>query len=240
MGRGTQNAPDETVFVHVLVSGCARRSLPPCFGVSKSTVHRRFLIWSRAGVWGRLHEAVLHRLDDVGLLDVSRVTLDTAHVRAKKRGRTHRSEPRGPGQAGFQDAHPAGRERPAPPWRRLRRQCPRQRRTEADGGGAPNETRPPPRSPLQTPAPPRRQSLRPGRSAQMAARQADRRTDRPQRHRVRRGMGAPPMGRRADDVLAVRLPPPQPSLRTRSPQPPGVPRSCRRPLLPQATHPPHR
>ncbi|MFI8306640.1 transposase [Streptomyces sp. NPDC085927] len=41
---------------------------------------------SRAGVWGRLHEAVLHRLDDAGLVDVTRVVLDTAHVRAKKRG----------------------------------------------------------------------------------------------------------------------------------------------------------
>ncbi|MFE6595329.1 IS5 family transposase [Streptomyces sp. NPDC057781] len=70
----------------MLVSGCAWRALPPCFGISKSTAHRRFLIWSRAGVWGRLHEAVLHRLDDADLIDVTRVVLDTAHVRAKKRG----------------------------------------------------------------------------------------------------------------------------------------------------------
>ncbi|MEY9988564.1 transposase [Streptomyces sp. V4I8] len=42
------------------------------------------MIWSRAGVWGRLHEAVLHRLDDAGLIDVSRMVLDSAHVRAKK------------------------------------------------------------------------------------------------------------------------------------------------------------
>ncbi|GFE06480.1 hypothetical protein Scani_27480 [Streptomyces caniferus] len=86
-GGGTQDTPDETLFaaiVYVLVSGCAWRQLPPCFGISKSTAHRRFLIWSRAGVWGRLHEAVLHRLDDTGLIDVTRVVLDTAHVRAKK------------------------------------------------------------------------------------------------------------------------------------------------------------
>jgi hypothetical protein len=42
------------------------------------------MIWSRAGVWGRLHEAVVHRLDDADLVDVSRVVLDSAHVRAKK------------------------------------------------------------------------------------------------------------------------------------------------------------
>jgi len=47
-----------------------------------------FLIWSRAGVWGRLHEAVLHRLDDAGLLNISRAILDTAHIRAKKRANT--------------------------------------------------------------------------------------------------------------------------------------------------------
>jgi len=72
-GGGTQDTPDETLFaaiIYVLVSGCAWRVLPPCFGISKSTAPRRFLIWSRAGVWGRLHEAILHRLDDAGLIDV--------------------------------------------------------------------------------------------------------------------------------------------------------------------------
>lgn len=82
-----QDTPDETLFaaiIYVLVSVCAWRALPPCFGISKSTAHRRFLIWSRAGVWGRLHEEILHRLDDAGLLDLSRAVLDSAHVRAKK------------------------------------------------------------------------------------------------------------------------------------------------------------
>ncbi|MCX4807130.1 IS5 family transposase [Streptomyces sp. NBC_01214] len=88
-GGGTQDTPDETLFaaiIYVLVSGCAWRALPPCFGISKSTAHRRFLIWSRAGVWGRLHEEILHRLDDAGLLDLSRAVLDSAHVRAKQGG----------------------------------------------------------------------------------------------------------------------------------------------------------
>ncbi|HEX4813027.1 MAG TPA: transposase, partial [Nonomuraea sp.] len=60
-GGGTRNTPDEAVFaaiIYVLVSGCAWRALPPCFGISKSTAHRRFLIWSRAGVWAKLHQAV--------------------------------------------------------------------------------------------------------------------------------------------------------------------------------------
>lgn len=86
---GTQDTPHETLFaatIYVLVSGCAWRALPPCFGISKSTAHRRFLIWSRAGVRGRLHEEIRHRLDDAGLLDLSRAVLDSAHVRVKKGG----------------------------------------------------------------------------------------------------------------------------------------------------------
>ncbi|MFI9435767.1 MULTISPECIES: IS5 family transposase [Streptosporangium] len=88
-GGGIVGVADEAVFaaiVYVLVSGCSWRALPPCFGASKSTVHRRFLIWSCAGVWERLHQAVLDQLAGDGLLDVSRVVLDSAHVRAKKGG----------------------------------------------------------------------------------------------------------------------------------------------------------
>ncbi len=59
MGRGTwRTEPLFAALIYVLVSGCAWRALPPCFGTSKSTAHRRYLIWSRAGVRGRLHEAV--------------------------------------------------------------------------------------------------------------------------------------------------------------------------------------
>jgi transposase len=86
-GGGVANIDDEAVFaaiVYVLVSGCAWRALPPCFGASKSTVHRRFVIWSRAGVWGRLHQKVLQLLDAQGLVDLTRAVLDSAHVRAKK------------------------------------------------------------------------------------------------------------------------------------------------------------
>lgn len=36
---------------------CSWRALPLCFGASKSCASR-FLIWSRAGMWERLHQAV--------------------------------------------------------------------------------------------------------------------------------------------------------------------------------------
>ncbi len=88
-GGGVANIDDEAVcaaIVYVLVSGCAWRALPPCFGASKSTVHRRFLIWSRAGVWGRLRQKVLGLLDGHGLVDLSRAVLDSARARAKRGG----------------------------------------------------------------------------------------------------------------------------------------------------------
>ncbi|MBT2511535.1 transposase [Streptomyces sp. ISL-98] len=74
-GGGVASIDDEAVFaaiIYVLVSGCAWRALPPCFGASKSTVHRRFVVWSRAGVWGRLHQKVLQLLDEQDLVDLSR------------------------------------------------------------------------------------------------------------------------------------------------------------------------
>ncbi|MQY11989.1 hypothetical protein SRB5_21170 [Streptomyces sp. RB5] len=74
-GGGTANTPDAVVFaavVYVLVSGCAWRALPPCFGLSKSTAHRRFLAWSRAGVWARLHRAVPGAGLPLVLLDAAR------------------------------------------------------------------------------------------------------------------------------------------------------------------------
>ncbi|MFD9123240.1 transposase [Kitasatospora sp. NPDC059571] len=52
-GGGAANLDDEAVFaaiVYVLTAGCAWRHLLPCFGLSKSTVHRCFTIWTRDGL----------------------------------------------------------------------------------------------------------------------------------------------------------------------------------------------
>jgi transposase len=79
-GGGTQDTPDETLFaaiIYVLASGCSWRALPPGFGISKSTAHRRFLIWSRTGVWGRLHEEIAG-----SVTTLRTVSSDTATARA--------------------------------------------------------------------------------------------------------------------------------------------------------------
>ena len=86
-GGGTAPVEARAVFtaiVYVLTSGCAWRDLPPSFGVDFRTAHRRFTAWSNAALWHRLHLAVLDRLGVAGLIDWSRVIVDSASVRAKK------------------------------------------------------------------------------------------------------------------------------------------------------------
>ncbi len=58
--------------------------LPGSFGVSVPTAHRRFSVWTEAGLWRRLHNAVLDELGGAGLIDWSRAVIDAASVRAKK------------------------------------------------------------------------------------------------------------------------------------------------------------
>jgi transposase len=89
-GGGIARVEDRTVFcaiVFVLTTGCAWRHLPPSFGVSHQTAHRRFTEWSEAGLWAKLHRAVLDRLGEAGDIDWSRAIVDGASLRGKKGGR---------------------------------------------------------------------------------------------------------------------------------------------------------
>jgi transposase len=86
-GGGTAPLPARAVFtaiVLVLTSGCSWRDLPPLFGVPFQTAHRRFSQWTTAGLWRRLHHAVLDELGSQGLIDWFRATLDGTSVRAKR------------------------------------------------------------------------------------------------------------------------------------------------------------
>jgi len=86
-GGGTAPVDERAVFtavVYVLTSGCAWRFLPESFGVSTATAHRRFAAWTEAGLWRRLHRAVLDELGARGELDWSSAIVDAASVRAKR------------------------------------------------------------------------------------------------------------------------------------------------------------
>ncbi len=60
-GGGTAPVDERAVFtavVFVLTSGCAWRMLPPSFEVTVPTAHRRFSVWTEAGLWRRLHRGL--------------------------------------------------------------------------------------------------------------------------------------------------------------------------------------
>src|SRR5512146_2849646 len=78
-GGGTAPIDQRAVFtavVYGLTSGCAWRHLPPTFGVSPATAHRRFSAWTTSGVWRHLHRVVLDEIGARGGLDWSSVIVD--------------------------------------------------------------------------------------------------------------------------------------------------------------------
>ncbi|WP_393088126.1 transposase [Streptomyces sp. LN704] len=85
-GDGTAPRDERAVFtavVYVLTSGCAWRHLPPTFGTSSATAHRRFTVWTEVGLWRRLHRAVLDELGVRGEVDWTSGIVDAASVRAR-------------------------------------------------------------------------------------------------------------------------------------------------------------
>ncbi|MCB5908605.1 transposase [Streptomyces pinistramenti] len=85
-GGGTAPVDERAVFtavVYVLASRCAWRYLPESFGISPATAHRRFTAWGEAGLWRRLHRAVLDELGVRGELDWTSAIVDAASVRAR-------------------------------------------------------------------------------------------------------------------------------------------------------------
>jgi transposase len=72
-------------ILFVLTTGCGWHDLPRELGCgSGNTAWRRLREWQAAGVWDRLHQVVLDRLGQQGLLDWSRACIDGVAVRAKR------------------------------------------------------------------------------------------------------------------------------------------------------------
>jgi transposase len=74
-------------ILYVTQAGCSWWKLPKeLFGVSRPTAHRRFTEWTRAGLWDRLHQAVLDHLGAAGAIGWDRAVVDSIAVRAEKGG----------------------------------------------------------------------------------------------------------------------------------------------------------
>jgi transposase len=97
---GRPRIPDRAVFsgiVFVLKSGIPWRMLPKEMGFGSGvTCWRRLRDWQKAGVWRRLHRALLNLLGRSGKVDWSRASLDSANVPAKRGAkRSGRTPPTG-------------------------------------------------------------------------------------------------------------------------------------------------
>ena len=85
---GRPRVPDRatlTGILFVLRTGIPWELLPPELGCGSGvTCWRRLRDWQPAGVWERLHRALLDRLGAADRIDWSRACLDSASVPAKK------------------------------------------------------------------------------------------------------------------------------------------------------------
>lgn len=94
-----------TGILFVLKSGIPWEMLPQEMGCgSGMTCWRRLKEWHRAGVWERLHRALLDRLGEAGRIDWSRASLDSASVAAPG-GREDGPEPNRSRQIGLKAPH---------------------------------------------------------------------------------------------------------------------------------------
>ncbi|WP_405969099.1 IS5 family transposase [Streptomyces sp. NBC_00988] len=87
---GRLPVPDRVALagiVYVLRKGVAWRDVPAqVVGCSGVTSWRRLRDWTEAGVWPRLHNALLGELRAWGLLAMDDTAIDGSHVRALKEG----------------------------------------------------------------------------------------------------------------------------------------------------------
>jgi transposase len=72
-----------TGILFVLRTGIPWEYLPQEMGCGSGvTCWRRLREWQRAGVWQRLHELLLARLNEADLIDWDRAAIDSSRVRA--------------------------------------------------------------------------------------------------------------------------------------------------------------
>jgi len=104
--RGHPRTPDRvalTGIVFVLKTGIPWEYLPQELGCSGMTCWRRLRDWPAAGVWHRLHRALLDRLGEADRIDWRRASADSARVPAKggaaRLSTSARTRPTGPSRA---------------------------------------------------------------------------------------------------------------------------------------------
>lgn len=95
--RGGQPPKDDrlclTGILFVLKTGIAWEDYPQEMGCCGMTLWNRLNAWRKAGVWKKLHAALLAKLHGADLLDWSRATADSASIRAVRGGKKQAPAP---------------------------------------------------------------------------------------------------------------------------------------------------
>ena len=79
---GRPRVDDRVAFnaiMDVLITGIAWQPVPREMGCLPATAHRRLQEWQRWGLWGRLHQELLRRLNAAGRIDWSTGVIDGSH-----------------------------------------------------------------------------------------------------------------------------------------------------------------
>src|SRR6266511_6007767 len=223
-----------TGILFVLQTGIPWEYLPQGMGCgSGMTCWRRLREWQEAGVWQRLHELLLAKLNEADRIDWSRAAIDSSHVRAFG-GRKDRPEPGRPLQKRLQA--PPDRLRPRHAAGRLarRRRPQRHHRDDPAGRRDPAGARSPrPAAPSAAQAV-RRPRLPLARRPPPAAAPPHPDEDRLAEERARLRTREEALGGRAHDCLASPVPASADPLRAPRRHPRSLPRDRLQPDLPQA------
>ncbi len=90
-GRGRPRVADRQALcgiLFVLYTGMRWDHVPLELGYGSGvTCWRRLGQWQEDGVWDKLHEALLAKLNAAGEVDLSRVIADASHIQAKRGAR---------------------------------------------------------------------------------------------------------------------------------------------------------
>lgn len=88
-------------LLFVLKSGIAWEDFPCEMGCCGMTLLNRLRQWQRAGVWDSVHRVMLGKLRAAGVIDLSRVIVDSGSVRATHGGKKRARAPWTAGKTGL-------------------------------------------------------------------------------------------------------------------------------------------
>jgi len=71
-----------TCLVFMLKTGIGWRDMPSELGACEKTVRARLKQWSEQGLWGRIFEQLLAKLNSIGAIDLAEVLIDGGLVKA--------------------------------------------------------------------------------------------------------------------------------------------------------------